>query len=80
MEFLQKEKKRCLAFNLCYTLHIGGNFSLEKNFEKVMGTCLFWPGRKIGRNHGPARLGLKIGQIQKLFFLQVFPTLWPIDG
>ena len=80
MEFLQKEKKRCLAFNICYTLHIGAKFSLKFFFEKVMGTCLFWPGRKIGRNHGPARLGLKIGQIQKLFFLQVFPTLWPIDG
>ena len=79
MEFLQKEKKRCLAFNICYTLHIGAKFSLKIFFEKVMGTCLFWPGRKIGRNHGPARLRLKIGEFQKKNLLQVFATLWTID-
>ena len=63
-----------------FWLTYGAQCSAKKNSEKMTCRVVFWPGRKIGRNHGPARLGLKIGQIQKLFFLQVFPTLWPIDG
>jgi hypothetical protein len=46
----------------------------------MMGTWFFWPGFKNGRNHGSARLGLKMGKIQKLFFLQSLQFSWAIDG
>ena len=52
----------------------------KKSFEKVGGTWIFWLGRKNGRNHGSARLGLKMVKTQKLFFPQVLATLWPTDG
>ena len=51
----------------------------QKKFLKNSGTWIFEPGRKNGQNHGTARLGLKMAEIQKSFFLQSFATLWPID-
>ena len=35
---------------------------------------------QVGRNHGLARLGLKMVKIQKFLLPQVFPTLWTTDG
>ena len=60
---------------ICFTLPIGAKLSLMNLFEKTGSTLLFWPGHKNGRNHDTAHLGLKIGEIQKTFLLQVFPTL-----
>ena len=75
MEYLKNTKKGCPNFFICFTLPIGAKLSLMNLFEKTGGTLLFWPGRKNGRNHDTAHLGLKIGEIQKTFLLQVFPTL-----
>ena len=63
-----------------FWLTYGAQCSAKKNSEKIRGRVVFWPGRKIGRNHGPARLWLKIGEFQKKKLLQVFATLWNIDG
>ena len=49
----------------------------QKKSKKNSGTWIFGPGRKNGRNHGSARLGLKMAEIQKSFFLLSFATLWP---
>ena len=75
MGYLKNTKKGCPNFFICFTLPIGAKLSLMNLFEKTGGTLLFWPGRKNGRNHDTAHLGLKIGEIQKTFLLQVFPTL-----
>ena len=40
----------------------------------------FGPAVQNGRNHSTARLGLKMGEIQKTFLLQVFAILWTIIG
>ena len=63
-----------------FWLTYGAQCSAKKNSEKIRCRVVFWPGRKIGRNHGPARLRLKIGEFQKKNLLQVFATLWTIDG
>ena len=78
--YLKNKKKRRSNFNICCTLPIGEKNSLINFFEKMGGTWTFRPGRKNGRNHGSAHLGLKIGKIQKTFLLQVFATLWTTDG
>ena len=80
MRLLKNAKKRGLDFNLCSTLSIGAKISLIIFFEKMGGTWIFWPGRRNSRNYGTAHLGLKIGKIQKTFFLQVFATLWTTDS
>ena len=62
-----------------FWLTYGAQCSAKKISEKIRGRVVFCPGRKIGRNHGPARLRLKIGEFQKKNILQVFATLWTID-
>ena len=49
-------------------------------FEKMGGTWIFGPAVQNGQNHSTARLGLKMGEIQKTFLLQVFVILWTIIG
>ena len=56
-----------------FWLTYGAQCSAKKNSEKIRGRVVFWPGRKIGRNHGPARLRLKIGEFQKKNYCKSLP-------
>ena len=63
-----------------FWLTYGAQCSAKKNSEKITCRVVFWPGRKIGRNYGPARLRLKMVKIQKFLMTLVFATLWLTDG
>ena len=75
MRFLKNTRNGCPDFLLCFTLSIGAKLSFFQKKNEFFG-----PAVQNGRNHSTAHLGLKMGEIQKTFLLQVFAILWTIIG
>ena len=65
---------------MCFGSHKVPTADLIKTL-KIWGAGGFLgPAMKNGRNHGPARLRLKMVKIQKFLMTLVFATLWLTDG